>query len=973
MDQSLVTKGRIRAMSAGPTTERLFVIDAHALIFQVFHALPEMTSPAGLPTNALFGFTKDMIFLRLDLKPDYLVCAFDVAGPTFRDHLFQEYKAHRAPMPDDLCLQIPLIHKMLEAMHIPVVGVPGYEADDVLATLARAGEARGLDVFLCTSDKDCRQLLSDSVRIYNLRKRQEFNRGSLMQDWGITPEQVIDLQTLVGDSVDNVPGVPGIGLKTAAKLLQDYGTLDNLLAHVDEIAGAKRQQSLKAAAATLPLSKQLVRLETKVPLELDWEGWRLKEWDAPRLLELFREWGFRGLAAQVQARTPGKDDSVPSTGYSVPSTAATNNDATTTQGELFPFGANVSSPKEAGSGSGSRSGAGEWQATYHLVDTPKQFDAFLKQLRKQKRFAVDTETTGLDPLRADVVGLAFSWRPGEAWYLAVRGPKGTPVLDPGQTLERLRPILEDPKVAKVNQNIKYDLLVFRRHGICVAGVAGDSMVADYLLHAGERGHNLEELAIRYLQHRVIPITDLIGKKGKNKPQLRMDEVPTGRVAEYSGEDADVAWRLCERLEPELAGSGLAKLYEDVEVPLISVLADMEAAGVQLDVPLLRRMSTEMAAQLETLEREIYDLAGHPFNIASLPQLRKVLFEELKLPVQRKTGITGEPSTDQETLEKLAPLHPLPRKILEQRTIAKLKGTYVDALPELVNPRTGRIHASFNQTVASTGRLSSSDPNLQNIPIRSEQGGQIRQAFLPAEGWMLLTADYSQIELRLLAHFSGDEALRQAFAEDRDIHAAVAAQIFGVPEAEVTANMRRTAKTVNFGVIYGMSAAGLAARLEIPREEAAKFIDAYFARYPKVQEYQKQLLEKCVRTGHVGTILGRRRRIEGVRVASTYQSRNQPEREAINMEIQGSAADLIKLAMLRIHRRLREEGHQSRLLLQIHDELVFEVPPEELQAVAALVREEMEYALTLEVPIKVDVCAGPNWLEVEELAECGVSS
>jgi DNA polymerase-1 len=495
------------------------------------------------------------------------------------------------------------------------------------------------------------------------------------------------------------------------------------------------------------------------------------------------------------------------------------------------------------------------------------------------------------------------------------------------------------------------------------------MLADYLLHAGERSHNLADLASRYLNHQVIPITDLIGKRGKN--QLRLDQVTTTRVAEYSGEDAELAWRLSELLESKIGEAGLSQLYQELEVPLIEVLAELEFNGIRLDLPRLRRLSEEMTQQLAGIEQEIYQLAGHPFNIASPKQLRTVLFQELRLPTQRKTGISGEASTDQNTLERLAALgHALPKKILEYRQIAKLKGTYVDALPDLINPATGRIHASFNQTVTATGRLSSSDPNLQNIPVRREQGRQIRQAFLPAPGWRLLTADYSQIELRLLAHFCGDAALRQAFAEDGDIHTSVAAQIFGVPEREVTADMRRMAKTVNFGVLYGMSAHGLAARLSIPREEAARFIDAYFARYPKVQQYQAKLLESCRRHGYVSTILGRRREITGIRFDSTYQQRNQPEREAINMEIQGSAADLIKMAMLNIYRRLRRERLQARMLLQIHDELVFEVPPEEEDRLVSLVCEEMttplEKALRLEVPLAVAVGVGPNWLDVEEV-------
>jgi len=946
-------------MSSGPATGCLFALDAYALIFQVFHAIPEMSSPGGLPTNALYGFTRDLLFVRLDKKPDFLVCAFDVAGPTFRDELYEEYKAHRAPMPDDLCMQIPMIQQVLEAMRIPVLGVPRYEADDVLATVARAAEERGLDVYLCTSDKDCRQLLTDRVRIYNLRKHQEFNRKSLLEDWGVTPEQVVDLQALVGDSVDNVPGVPGIGVKTAAKLLQQYGTLDNLLNHVGELTRPKQRESLESARATLPLSRQLVRLDANVPIDVDWDDWRLREWDAPGLLGLFKEWGFRTFADQVRKASVVRSPS------SVGENRPPERESTDTQGELFPFGANTTEPPATDDG---QRAPQEWKATYRLVDTAAKFDAFFKQLKKQRRFAVDLETTGLDPLRSAIVGLAFCWQGGEGWYLAVRGPAGAPALDSNATLEQLRPILENPRVAKVNQNIKYDLLVFRRHGIQLAGVAGDSMIADYLLHAGQRGHNLEELALRYFNHRVIPITDLIGKKVKNKPQLRMDEVATERVAEYSGEDADVAWRLCGRLEPELEGAKLRTLYDDLEIPLVEVLADLEYNGVRLEVSLLRRTSEEMTAQLAAIEQDIYDLAGRRFNIGSLAQLRQVLFDELNLPVHRKTGITGAASTDQDTLERLAPKHPLPRKILEHRAIAKLKGTYVDALPALVNPDTGRVHASFNQTVAATGRLSSSDPNLQNIPVRSEQGGQIRQAFVPEDGWTLLTADYSQVELRLLAHFSGDVELRRAFVEGRDVHAAVAAQVFGVSEADVTPAMRRMAKTVNFGVIYGMSAHGLAQRLEISREEAGQFIDAYFARYSKVLEYQKRLLEKCIQTGYVCTILGRRRAISGIRPDSTYQQRNQPEREAINMEIQGSAADLIKLAMLGIHRRLKAEKLQARMLLQIHDELVLEAPPDELHAVAGLVREEMTGALKLEVPLEVDVAAGPNWLDTLAIGE-----
>jgi DNA polymerase-1 len=687
----------------------------------------------------------------------------------------------------------------------------------------------------------------------------------------------------------------------------------------------------------------------------------VQDWDAPQLFKLFKEWGFRSFAEQVRSGAPAGN--APGAVAHGPGAVAV------VQGTLFNDAAPAAKTSEADGSGSAQAAVGTWEAKYQLVDKPAAFARFLAKLKKAKRFAIDLETTGLDPRRSEIVGLAFSWQRGVAYYLAVRGPDGTPLLDEAMVLGGLRPLLEAPQPVKVNQNIKFDRIVLRQHGIRLAGVVGDPMVAHYVLHADEREHNMEALSRQYLQHEVIPITDLIGKKGKN--QLRMDQVATARVAEYSGEDADVALRLCELLEADLAEAGLKKLYDELEVPLIEVLAELEFNGIRIDVPRLKSLSEQMGQQLAALEQEIYTLAGRQFNIASLPQLRKVLFDDLKLESKRKTGITKQPSTDQETLEELALVHPLPRKLLEHRQIAKLKGTYVDALPDLVNPETGRVHASFNQVVAATGRLSASDPNLQNIPIRTEQGGQIRQAFVPEPGWLLLTADYSQIELRLLAHFCGDEVLRRAFAEDHDIHSLVAAQVFGVAEKGVTAEMRRMAKTVNFGVIYGMSAFGLSRRLEMPKEEAARFIDDYFKRYPRVLDYQDQLLAKARQQGYVSTILGRRRRFDpqAIRADSTYQQRNQAEREAINMEIQGSAADLMKVAMLNVYRRLKKAERQARMLLQIHDELVLEVPPGELKEVARLVHEEMTAALAdwLQVPLKVEVAAGPNWLDGEPLA------
>jgi DNA polymerase-1 len=956
-------------------TESFYLVDAFSLIFQVFHALPEMTSPSGLPTNALFGFTKDMLYLRNDQKPTYLMVCFDAPGKTFRDEMFAEYKAHRGPMPDDLQLQIPLIQDMLDAMRVPMLAREGYEADDLIATLATAGDDQGLDVFICSSDKDCRQLLSERVKIFNLRKREVFDAATLLADWGVKPEQVIDYQTLVGDSVDNVPGAEGVGPKTASRYLQDYGTIENLLAHVDDLKGRKKE-NLQAFIPKWEMSRKLVTLDRHIPLDLSWDQWRVQPWNGPKLLELFRTWGFRGFADQVRATI--KDAPAPKAAY-------------ITQGSLFGDEAAPVNRTVA-----------DWPHEYHLVSTPTDFAAFLKQLQKQRRFAIDLETTSLEPHQAEIVGIAICWRPGEAWYLALRGPSRDATLNPADTIAQLKPILENPAIGKVNQNIKYDWQVFKTAGVHLAGIVGDSMLADYLLHAGTRNHNLDALAMDHLGHRNISITELIGK-GKN--QLSMDQVPTAKVAEYAAEDADVAWRLCDKLEPMLvelkfkrpnregeapaepsepdsAGAAPSQgastsqstyLYDDLEIPLIEVLADMECTGVRLDVPLLQRMSKEMDASLATLEEAIYAAVGFKFNINSVPQLRDILFSQLKFKPIKRTGIGGESSTDQETLETLAKQNhaqvEFPRQLLEHRKITKLKGTYVDALPALVNQRTGRVHASFNQTVAATGRLSSSDPNLQNIPIRSDLGGQIRQAFLPAEGWRLLTADYSQIELRLLAHFSGDQALQQAFAEDRDIHALVAAQIFNVPLTEVNENMRRAAKTVNFGVIYGISAPGLAARLDLTVKEGATFIDAYFQRYPLVQQYQDNLLKMCRERGFVQTILGRRRQIEGVRSITTYRNRNQPEREAINMQIQGSAADLIKVAMLNIHRRIKREKLASRMLLQIHDELVFETPPAEEKTLVKLVHDEMTQALAdrLQVPLRVDMSIGANWMDTTEVA------
>lgn len=932
--------------TTAPVRPTLVLVDAHALVYQLFHAIRGMSSADGRPTNIVFGFARDLFFFRDELKPDYLIYIFDPPGPTFRDKVVGDYKANRKPPDAELLAQEPMIGQLLAAANVPVLREPGYEADDAIATLAKAGEAKGLDVIICTSDKDCRQLVTDNIRILNLRKRIYLDRMGILADWGVTPEQAIDYQTLVGDSVDNVKGVKGVGEKTAAKLLQKFGSIDNMIANLGQLDGVvtpKIQAAIREAIETkvIETGRKLVTLDCHMPLKMEWEKWHRPAWDVEKMQALFQEWGFRTFREKLKAALPPPP----------PTSLFEQFESGDTE---FAFGANA--PAEDG-----------WKGTYKLIDTPEKLEPVLKQLQKQKRFAFDLETTGLDPLLCDIVGIALCWKESEAYYLAVRGPEGEAHLIEEELHAKLKPIFENPKVQKINQNIKFDVNVLRSQGIVVKGIAGDSMIADYLLHSGELSHGLDDMALRYFKHQNIKIEELIGKKGKN--QKTMAQVSTAKVAQYAGEDADVAWRLAELLEPQLKPEGLRTLYDELEIPLIEVLAELEFTGIRLDVPLLKQISVQMAGELENIEAAIHKLAGRKFNINSPQKLREILFDEMKLPVQKKTNLTGAASTDQETLEKLAALgHELPKHIIQQRQVSKLKGTYVDALPELVNPKTGRVHTSFNQAVATTGRLSSSDPNLQNIPMKTEQGRQIRQAFIPREGWTLLTADYSQIELRLLAHFCQDETLQAAFAEDRDIHAAVAAQIWNVPEEQVTSTQRRMAKTVNFGILYGMSSMGLGVRLGISRDEAAKFIEQYFGRYKKVLEYQQNLLTRCNQTGYVATILGRKRHIarDSVRPNSRFDGRSQPEREAINMEIQGSAADLMKQAMLNVFHRMRNEKLQSKMLLTVHDELVFEAPPEELKKLTNLVREEMTGAMKINVPLKVDIAAGKNWLDVEDV-------
>jgi DNA polymerase-1 len=951
-------EGQAVASAKPPKTLRgktVYVIDSHSLIFQVFHALPEMTSPLGEPVGAVFGFTRDLMFLLEQKKPDYLFAAFDMPGSTYRHEMFAAYKEHRTEMPDDLAMQIPAIERVLDVLEIPVLGVSGYEADDVLATVAKITAEKGGECLLVTGDKDCRQLLGERVKIFNVRKNQMYDAEALAADWGIRPEQVVDYQALVGDPVDNIPGVPLIGPKLARELLEKFGSLEGIYEHIDEVAGGKRKENLMLGREQAFLSRELARLNVETPVAIDWERGRAGNYDPAKAADLFADYGFHALTQQMRARIP-------------PTRVA-------------------------------------WKADYQTIDTPEKLAALVAEMSRQPVISIDTETTSTSPRWAEIVGYSFSWGEGQGYYLPVCAPEGAARLDAAETLAALRPVLENPQIRKIGQNLKYDVIVLRSAGVEVAGVEFDSMVASYLLDAGERNHNLDELAARYLNHSTTTIDELIGT---GKQQKRMDEVPIPLITHYAAEDADVVWRLRPQLAKRLEEAKLDRLFREVEIPLIDVLVELEHNGIKVDVPRLNYLSRQYGEKMVALELEVYDLAGRKFNIGSPKQLQQVLFEELKLPKLKKTK-TGA-STDADVLEELARDHALPAKVIEYRQYAKLKGTYVDALPSLVHPTTGRVHASFNQSVAATGRLSSSDPNLQNIPIRTEVGREIRSAFLPGyEGWRLVAADYSQIELRVLAHFSGDATLREAFARDEDIHARVASQVYNVPLGEVTSEMRRVAKAVNFGVIYGQSPFGLSRMLGIEKSDAAKFIQAYFGGYPGVSQFLERTIAACRRNGCVTTILGRRRLIRGMEggksndlaatdepdlgspspstgeglpavslsnggegealpinpsSSSALRQRSLAERTAINTVVQGSAADLIKLAMINIHRRLKSERLASRMLLQIHDELIFESPPDEIDRLVELIKTEMSGVLPLDVPLKVDVKTGLNWAECE---------
>ena len=907
----------------------LYLIDGHAQIYRAYYApFRELSAPSGEPTRATHVFCQMVLNLLRDRRPDYLALVLDVADETvFRREIYPEYKAGREPPPEDLPRQAERIVSILEAAGVPILRQERFEADDIMATLIRRFDDPDLHIYLVSRDKDLEQLISDRVRLYDPLKDEVITPERLYELKGWRPQQAIEAQILTGDTVDNVPGVPGIGPKTAAKLLEKYGSVCGVIEHADELTPRQRE-SVRAFAPRVEMVRRLVTLRDDVPIDFDLERARCTRFDWEAVRPMLAELGLRRLLELL------------------PRPAAARRDAEQRE-ERTPVAAAAAVKPVA-------------EHEYRLVDTPAALEALAASLRQQAAFALDTETTGVNPIDAELVGLSFAWQAGRAYYVPVRAALGA-ALPLELVRDRLAPILADPRTLKVGQNLKYDLTVLRLAGLPVEGPLFDTMIAAFVLDPTRGSYNLDRLVFDLLGHRMIPITDLIGK---GRDQLTMDQVPLPQVTEYAAEDADYTWRLKELFEPQLAGSDLQPLFRELEMPLVAVLTDMEISGISIDTEYLARMSRQMAARIEELTAQAHALAGGPFNLDSPRQLGEVLFDRLGFRVVRRTRTAR--STDAETLETLAreTQHPLPALLLEYRELQKLRGTYVEALPAARCRRTGRIHTSYHQTGAVTGRLSSSEPNLQNIPVRSELGRQIRRAFVPrSPDERLIVADYSQIELRMLAHFCQDEALTRAFLEDRDIHAFVAAQVNGVSPEEVTREMRARAKAVNFGIIYGQTAFGLSQATGMSRTEAQRFIDDYFRRYPRIRAFIRRCIADARRDGFVRTILGRRRPISNID-SRNQAVRAQAERLAVNTVVQGSAADLIKLAMINLHRRIQQERLPLRMLLQVHDELVCEGPRDAAPQLGRTIAEVMSSAMRLRVPLKVDVATGENWLDAK---------
>ncbi len=898
----------------------LVLFDGNALVHRAFHALPPLTvSKTGEMVSAVYGFALILLKVISELKPTHCAIAFDKKAPTFRHQMFDQYKAQRPPTPDELVNQLGRVRQLVEAFSIPIFELDDYEADDVLGTLSQQASHQGIDTIIVTGDADAMQLVSPKVKVFYPKRTfgdtALYDEAAVSQKYGIQPQYIADLKGLKGDPSDNIPGVPGVGEKTAVRLIQQFGTIEEIYAHIDEVTPPKLQALLRENEAIARQSKQLATIVTQTPVTLNLDDCQVSHYDRHQVAELFRELEFASLLPKLPE----------------------------VEAPQSPLQVKIKPPP---------------QKDYHIVNTTSAFDELLNRLSAAKSFAFDLETTSLNVMLAQLVGISLSPAPGEAYYIPVGhvGWGQVEQLPLDQVINGLKPRLEDTTLAKLAHNGKYDMTVLAEYGINVNNLTFDTMLAAYLL--GEKSLGLKALAFSKLDIEMTPISALIGSGAK---QLSMSQVEVKQAADYACADADMTGQLAELLSPELHQQGLWQLFSEVEMPLVPVLVIMERNGVALDIELMRQLSHRLGEQLLKLETEIYDSVGHRFNINSPQQLSFILFEELKLPPARKTK--GGYSTGASVLEELRGVHPIIEFILDYRQLAKLKSTYIDALPALINPKTGRVHTSFNQTRTATGRLSSSEPNLQNIPVRGEVGREVRQAFIAPPGSRLLAGDYSQIDLRSLAHLSQDSNLVNAFRRDEDIHTATAAQLFSVDAPQVTPDMRRLAKTVNFGVIYGMSDYGLEQATELSREEAAQFITSYFEKYPEVKQYLESTKQQARESGYVQTLLGRKRFIPEIN-SPNRQVREAAERMAINMPVQGTSADIIKVAMINLYREMDQRQLKSKLLLQVHDELVFEVPEEELETMRQLVPQVMSTALELNVPLKVDIKTGNNWGEME---------
>lgn len=919
---------------------KLFLIDAYALIYRSYYAFiknPRINSK-GVNTSAVFGFINTLEDVLKREQPTHIAVAFDPKGPTFRHEAFEQYKAQREETPEVIRQSVPVIKEVIQAYHIPILEVPYYEADDVIGTVAKQAAANGFEVYMMTPDKDYGQLVADHIYMYRPKFGGDYEVlgvSEVLEKYQLqSTEQVIDLLGLMGDTADNIPGCPGVGEKTAQKLLAEFGSIENLLANTDKLKGAQKKK-VEENVEQIRFSKFLATIKTDVPITFDAELCKRVAPDEDRLVELYTELEFKTFINRLKGES------------SVVSSSKEPKAAV--QYDLFATEPVVESEVS------SLADINTMPHSYYLADTAEKQIALCEQLLQEKSFAFDTETEGLDPLTAGLVGMSFAIREQEAWYVPVPANRE----EATDIVLRLAPALQHPEIEKVGQNIKFDILALRKYGVRVKGPLFDTMLAHYLLNP-ELRHGMDYLAETYLKYKTVPIEDLIGPKGKKQASMRT--VPIEQIKEYAAEDADVTLRLKHYFAPLLKQEGLESLFFEMEMPLIYVLAEMEATGVKLDTNALKQSSEVLSQQLTALEESIYDLAGQSFNINSTKQVGEILFDKLKLDEKAKKTKTGGYSTSEEVLEKIRGKHPIVDKLLEYRGIKKLLSTYIDALPALIHPETGKIHTSFNQAVTATGRLSSTNPNLQNIPVRDELGREIRKAFIADDDdCIFFSADYSQIELRLMAHLSNDPHMVEAFCSGADIHAATAAKIYGIPVEEVTSDMRRKAKTANFGIIYGISVFGLAERLSIPRAESKELIDSYFQTYPRIKEYMEESIRVAKEKGYVETLFKRKRFLPDINSHNAIV-RGYAERNAINAPIQGSAADIIKLAMIRIHQRFEAEHLKSRMILQVHDELNFNVRKEEFDRVKEIVLDCMEHVLQLRVPLIADCGEGKNWLE-----------